>query len=224
MQTKNNVLVVEVPAGVGAKASTVFRGVIGSQYVGTCGGAAAAKCFSADIAARKYTVGEAVVKAEDLVVPEAGIKGDLGDDIGRWIERVGSAGVVAFAVARLAEQEVVGVVVQGERGLRVFYGDRKPELIAEVFGYAKAILARVTEPDVVTRVDRLGPGIVGFAGVVAGADSPLVFGHQTPHLAAEEAPAIIELGLSPCLAQTERVAVGLGGGGGDAGERKSPDI
>ena len=31
MQTKNNVLVVEVPAGIGAKASTVFRGVIGSQ-------------------------------------------------------------------------------------------------------------------------------------------------------------------------------------------------
>ena len=175
MQTKNNMLVVEVPAGVGAKASTVFRGVIGSQYVGTCCGATVAMGCGADIAARKYTVGEAVVKAEDLVVAEAGIIGDFGDDIGRWIERVRSAGVVAFTVTRLAEQEVIRVVVQSGCGLRVLYGGRKPELIAEVFGYAKPILPCVTETDVVTCVNRPGPGIVGLAGVVARPDTPSGF-------------------------------------------------
>jgi ABC-type taurine transport system substrate-binding protein len=35
--------------------------------------------------AREDAVSEAVGKAEDLVVPKAGIKGDLGDEIGRRI-------------------------------------------------------------------------------------------------------------------------------------------
>src|ERR1039458_6432074 len=110
--------------------------------------------------------------------------------------------------------------MRGERGLRVLDGHGEPDLIAEVFGHANPILSRETESDVVPGVDRRGPGIVGLTCVVAGSDSQLVFCHQAPHLAAQEAPAIVELSLSPYLAQAERVAVGLGGRGGVAGREK----
>src|ERR1039458_2913416 len=81
-------------------------------------------------------------------------------------------------------------------------------------------MARESKADVVTRVDRRGPGIVYFTQVVAGSDSRLALGYQTPHLAAEKFPAIVKLGLSPRLAETERVAIGLGSGGGNTRREK----
>ena len=163
---------------------------------------------------------ESVDQAENLVVPKAGIKGDLGDEIGRRIGRVSSPCVEAIAGAGLAEQEIVRVVVRGECGLRVFHGDSDREFIAKVLGQANPVLTRESEPDVVTRVDRRGPGIVDFAQVVAGRDPRFALGYQTPHLAAEEFPAIVKLGLGPRLAEAESIAVGLGRGGSDARREK----
>jgi hypothetical protein len=67
-------------------------------------------------------------------VPKAGIKSDFGDDIGRGVEPVGPQAVEGFAVARLAQQEIVSVSMCGKSGLRIFDGDSEPNLIAEVFG------------------------------------------------------------------------------------------
>src|SRR5208282_653800 len=41
-----------------------------------------------------------------------------------------------------------------------------------------------------------------------------------PHLATEELPAIVKLGLAPSLAETECIAIGLSSGGGDARREK----
>src|SRR5208337_1026832 len=107
------------------------------------------------------------------------------------------------------------------RALRVFHGNREPYLLAdEVLGHANPVLARESESDVIPWVDRRRPGIVDFAEVVAGSDAFLAFGQQAPHLAAEEAPAIVKFGLAPGLAESESVTVGLGGGGGNAGRQK----
>src|SRR5208283_5167111 len=123
MQAKKDVFVVESPAGVGAKASTFFRGVIGACR-GRGGRGASAYGVGARFHAREDTVGESVDEAEDLVVPKARIKGDLGDEIGCGIGRVKSVkGVVFIGGARLAKQVVVRVAVRGERALRVLQGD-----------------------------------------------------------------------------------------------------
>src|SRR5271163_3171719 len=71
MQAENDVLVVKVPASIGAEASAFFREVVGSRRGG-----------GADRADSRFDAGEDAVletgrHAEDLVVPKAGIKGDL---------------------------------------------------------------------------------------------------------------------------------------------------
>src|SRR5208282_2123781 len=132
MEAKDDVLVGEVPAGIGAKASAFFRGVVGSRRgSGASGGAQGRGRSKFD--AREDAVGEAVYDTKYLVVPKAGIKGGFGDEIGRRIGRVSPGCVVAIAGARFAEQEIVGVSVRGERALRVFHGESDRHLIAEVF-------------------------------------------------------------------------------------------
>src|SRR5208282_2012400 len=81
MQAKNDVLIGEVPAGVGAKASAFFRSVVGSRRGSGARGRAQGRAGS-KFHAREDPVREAVDQAEDLVMPKAGIKGNLGDDIG----------------------------------------------------------------------------------------------------------------------------------------------
>src|ERR1700733_797410 len=78
-----------------------------------------------------------------------------------------------------------------------------------LFSQANAVLTREGKADRVLAFNRHWPGIVDFASVVAGCDSRLVLGQQAPGLAAEEFPAIAELGLAPCLPETEGIAVAL---------------
>src|SRR5271165_2465760 len=108
----------------------------------------------------------------------------------------------------------------GKRALGVLHGHGKGRLVVEVFGQSNAILAGESKADVVPWVDGRGAGIVGFTQVIAGGDACLIFGEQTPHLAAKDAPAIVEFGLAPRLAQAEGVAVGLSGSGSNAGRKK----
>src|ERR1700733_10314050 len=98
MQTENNMLVGEVPAGVGADASTLFRGVEGSDGVGSRH-AIADGCGRRYLATRIDTVRESICEAKNFVVSKAGIEGGLDDDIGRRIGRVGAGRVVAVACA-----------------------------------------------------------------------------------------------------------------------------
>src|SRR5271169_5114985 len=137
MQAKNHVLVGEGPARVGAKAPTFLRGVISNDCGGRSGSQAATGRRRVVQHARVDAVGESINQAEDFVVPETGIKGDLSDEIGRGIGRVAGGRVVAIAGAPFAQQEVVRVAVRGERALRVFNGESDRHLIAEVFRYAK---------------------------------------------------------------------------------------
>src|SRR5580700_854389 len=109
MQTKNDVLVVEVPARVGADSPTVLGSVEGSHRRSNADGFAAARHRCCHLAAWKYAVAESVEQAKHLVVPKAGIKSDFGDDIGRGVETVDPQAVEGFAVARLAQQEIVSV-------------------------------------------------------------------------------------------------------------------
>ena len=143
-------------------------------------------------------------------MPKARIEGDLGDEIGRRIGGVIGRRVVTIVGARLAEQIIAIVFVRGERALRVFYGESDRHRLAEVFRQAKPVLTRESEPDIILRVDGCGTGIVDFASVVARSNSRFVLGYQAPHLAAEDLPTIIKLQLSPSLAKTKGVAVGLG--------------
>src|SRR5271166_4783506 len=92
--------------------------------------------------------------------------------------------------------------------------------MVEVFGEAKAVLAGESEAHVITGVDGRRAGVIGFAQIVAGGDAGFVFGNQTPHLAAENAPSVIELCLAPRLTQTERVTVGLRGRRGVGGRKE----
>src|ERR1017187_7169297 len=69
-------------------------------------------------------------------------------------------------------------------------------------------------------IDGRGASIVGSAGVVAGGNSSLAFGHQTPHLATNDAPTTSKLGLTPRLPNPERVAIGLSCRGSNAGGEK----
>ena len=105
-------------------------------------------------------------------------------------------------------------------GLRSLHRDRDGNLVAEALGQANAVLAGENETHVIRRVNGLGPGIVGSAEVIVRGNSLAILGHQAPFLAAEETPAITKLGLPPRLAETESVAVGLSGGGGDAGREE----
>ena len=149
MQTENDVLIEEIPAGVGSETAAVFRGVIGAQSAGTCNrGVARARPSLADgeVCAGEDAVAEPVIQSEDLVVPKTRIERDLGDDIRRRVEGIcgcrgtsnvvdgsGCAGggvgvggatgdsvVVAVGRARRAEQEIVGVAVGGKCSLRSF--------------------------------------------------------------------------------------------------------
>src|SRR5271155_2870103 len=115
-------------------------------------------------------------------MPKAGIKGDLGNQIGRWIGGVVRGGVVGVAGAGFAEQEIIGVAMRGESALRVFDGESDRHLVAKVFRDAKTVLAREAEANVVSRIDRRGPGIVDFPQIVAGRDSRSVLGDKTPGL------------------------------------------
>src|SRR5208337_1009822 len=115
--------------------------------------------------------------------------------------------------------------MRGDRGLRVLEGESNGNFVAEALGDTDAVLAGEDKSDVIRRVDRLRPRVVGSAQVVVGRDAAAVLGHQTPHLATEERKSIVELSLSPGLAETERVAVGLVRVGGNAGGKEvSRDI
>src|SRR5580658_4693372 len=98
-----------------------------------------------------------------------------------------------------------------KRALCVFHSNREGHLVAEGLGESNAILASEREAHVISGVDRHRPRVVGSAGIVARSNSRLVFGHQAPHLASEKAPAVVEFGLTPGLAQTETVTVRLRG-------------
>src|ERR1019366_4861788 len=174
VHTEDDVLVIEGPASVSAEASAVFRGIKSS---GRADGGAGRSYLTAG----KYTVAEPVEEAEDLIVTEGGIDGGLGDDVRGGIKGVVGGCVVAVACARFTQQEIIRVSMGGKRALRVLHGYGERHLMVEVFGEANAVLAREGEPDVVPRVDGRGPGVVGFAQVIAGGDACLVFGHQTPH-------------------------------------------
>src|ERR1700693_4541371 len=225
MQAKHYVFVIEVPASVGSKAAPILRGVIraGSVGAGTAATAGGAWSRGADdeVRAGKHAIAKAVIEAEEFIVSKTGIEGHLGNDIRRRVEGVrtcrgarrvkrgtgctgGSVGtsgatgdraVVGIAGAGRSEQEIVGVAVGAKSALRIFDGYSEGKFMVEIFGQANPVLASEGKADVVSRVDGLGTGIVGFAQVIAGSDSSNVFGDQTPHLAAENAPSVVEFGL-----------------------------
>src|SRR6185369_18037698 len=125
------------------------------------------------------------------------------DEIRGWIERVSRRWIVEAARgSRGTENEVVTGSVSGQRGLRIFDGERKPHLVVEILGDAEAKLACPTEPDRVLRVDGHGQR---FRAVV---HALLGFCDQAPHLAASKAPAV-NCSLSPRLSLAEAVAVAL---------------
>src|SRR6202034_4097129 len=97
-------------------------------------------------------------------------------------------------------------------GLAFFNRSAEPEFVAEVLGYAEAVLPGPAESNDVLRVDHLRQRFGTVVHAVRG------FGQQTPHLAAREGPAAIEGRLSPDLTLAKGVAVafvvvGSGGGG-----------
>src|SRR5579872_7133539 len=205
VQTKNDVFIKEIPAGVGSDAATIFRGVKGADSTRTCNcrvGRARPSFADGEVCAREGAVAESIIQSENLVVSKTRIERDLGDDVRRRVEgisggrgasdvvrgtgcagrsvRVGGATgdcvIVTVGRARLAEQEVVGIAVRGKRSLWVFHGYGDCHLMVEVFGQANPILARKSEADVIPRIDGHGPGVVGFADVIAGSDAGFIFG------------------------------------------------
>src|SRR5208282_1856884 len=110
MQAEDHVFVGKVPAGVGAKASAFFRGVVCSgRGRGTSRGAEGRT--GSVLNAREDAIGEAVNQAENFVMPKARIKGDLGDEIGRRIGGIVGGCVEAIACASFSEQEIARVEV-----------------------------------------------------------------------------------------------------------------
>src|SRR5579863_9389005 len=248
VQTKHDVFVVEIPASIRSNATTVFGNVVGAFSAGTRPRAAWARSGSADseVCAGEYAVTKTVIQTEDLVVSKTRIERDLSDDVRRWVKCIrarrcasgvksgagctgggertsaatGDRVVVAIGCACGTKQEVVGVSVGCKRALRILHGYGERDLVVEVFGNANSVLAREGKPNVISRIDGHGPGVVGSTQIVAGLNSLFIFGDQTPHLAAEKAPSIIELRLSPSLAKAERVTVGLSGCRGIGGGQK----
>src|ERR1700690_3239172 len=79
-------------------------------------------------------IGEPGKESIDFVVTKARIESDLGNDVGRGVERVGRRAVIALTVATLAQQEVTHVSVGGHRRLRILDRDRDGNLVIEVLG------------------------------------------------------------------------------------------
>src|ERR1700740_803903 len=95
-----------------------------------------------------------------------------------------------------------------EGALCIFEGDGKGNVVAEGLGYADTILAGVNKADGIRGVDGSWAGLGGLAEVVILGNSRPVLRQHTPFLAADEAPAIVKLGLSPRLAKAKSVTVG----------------
>src|SRR5580700_5975979 len=203
-----------------ASTASVFGSVVGSQSRGSADSQSVATYCARHLRAGENAVTEAVEQCEYFVVSETRIEGDLGDNIGGRIERVRGSGVIAVACAIFAEQIVAGIVVRSKRSLGGFHRDREGNFVAEALGHAESVLSSKYEANVVIRIDGLRPGVVASTQVIIGRNSLPVLRYQAPCLAAEEAPAVVRFGLSPCLAQTEGVAVGLRGGGGNTGREE----
>src|ERR1700690_3761554 len=96
---------------------------------GGCGGRAAQSRVGEIFVAGKHAISKAIVKSEHLVVSEARIERDLGDEIGRRVEGESGGGVVTVAGPRLTEEVVVGVAVGGDGPLGVLDGNGERYLI-----------------------------------------------------------------------------------------------
>src|SRR5438132_3115254 len=88
VDTEDDMLVGEGPAGVGADTAAVSGNFSGSESVGTRGSAAAAQHGRCDVLAGINAVAEAAEQTEDLVVSKARLEGDFRDEIGRRVEGV----------------------------------------------------------------------------------------------------------------------------------------
>src|ERR1700689_2069791 len=216
MQAEYDVLVEEVRTGIDAEAAAGLGAVISPHRCTGIGErrASGQNCrsrrrWTSEVLAGEYAILETIREAEDLVRRKTGIKGDFGDEIGRRIEPICGSDVVGIARAGLHDHVVVRVSGSGCCGLSILYRECNCDLATEVLGHAKCVLTREGESDVIRAVDGRGPRIVGSAGVVAGSDSNLAFGEQTPHLASEDAPTPRERSLPPRLPDAEGVAIRL---------------
>ena len=97
MQSEINMLVCKGPAHVGAKAAAILGRIEGSRSIRARLGCGAADGGCSYVFARKDAVPETAVHTENFVVAEAGLEGQLRDDIRRRIKRIVSIEVVKTA-------------------------------------------------------------------------------------------------------------------------------
>src|SRR3954471_1354606 len=130
------VLLIEREASVRADSAAILGRVKGAKSIGP-GCRAKTNCGCRNVFAGEHAVAEAAIDTEHFVVAESRLKRQLGDDVGRRIERVvrcrrasGYAGAAGRAVCNSSvvksatcpcrtHQEVGGVAVSGDGGLRI---------------------------------------------------------------------------------------------------------
>src|SRR5271156_6095303 len=201
---------------------------VGRRIVGVCSGKSSREVIpTVCVVAREYSIPEGRNQSENFVVSPARIQRRLENEVRRLVECVGSGRIVkSTAQSRSTDEEIV--VHRGCDGWRgdaaliridgaeigdgrvsvnscgdcgIFHRSRHREFIPETLGYAELVLPRPAEAHRVLWVDGQGQS---FRAVL---HSLSRFSDQAPHLPAREAPAIVELGLAPSLAETQYVAV-----------------
>src|SRR4029077_6729115 len=172
-------------------------------------------------AARIDTIAERAKDTEDFIVAPSGIDCRLEDHVGRFVD--GVSGRIHEVVQAAAVRRSVGEGIAGGRDggranrgggnggeassadgrLGCFDRETQSKLAAEIFHDAEAVLASPGEANHVLRVN-LHRQI--FLAVL---DTLLVCGGYGSHLAASEAPAVVEGRLCVNLALAKHVAVAL---------------
>ena len=175
----------------------------------------------ANFSAGEYAIGEAVEKPEDLVVSKARIESDLGDDIGRRIERVGREWCCSCCLRPTVPN----------RKLLAF-----PCVVSVAWGFSIATATATLSPKLLVKrmpywraksKPTLYEGQSSWAGrrwfcpCRRQEKFPSPFSVTRLHAwPPRKLQPLSNLACAPRLAETESVAVGLGRGGGDAGREE----